>query len=185
MKNKINLVVIAILVILALTISVYIYKYSSFASSFVSSTNSLPDTKAQEVFKMRDYYNNPIESVKTDYVIFNFWASWCPPCVEETPSLIQFTEKHSDKFTLFAISQDSSIKDIEKFLKIFPGLKSKHITLIHDDSQSVARLFNVVKLPETFVYSVKQNKFFQVSGLTNWEHEDVLKTLSKVFNEKF
>ncbi len=131
---------------------------------------------------MRSLNNEPIQKPETEFIVINFWASWCPPCIEETPSLVRFTEKHSGQFTLFALSQDTAKKDIEDFVKTFPSLRSPFITIVHDDSQTVARAFEVDKLPETFIYSVKQNKYFRVSGSTNWDQPEVIVTLNKYFN---
>ena len=144
----------------------------------------IPDLRVAQILKLRDIYNNPVKDIKTDYVIINFWASWCPPCVEETPSLIRFTERHSKSFTLLALSQDTTKKEIDEFIKTFPALKSEFITIIHDDSQSAARSFKVFKLPETFVYSISQNKFFQFSGSTNWDMPEVIQALEKYYNAK-
>ena len=140
------------------------------------------DIRINQILEMRDINNNRLKNVATDFIIINFWASWCPPCVEETPSLIRFTQKHAAKFTLIALSQDTTKKEIEDFIKTFPALKSNFITIIHDDSQSVARSFKTNKLPETFIYSVKQNKFFQVAGAADWDQPLVVETLNKFFN---
>jgi thiol-disulfide isomerase/thioredoxin len=140
------------------------------------------DERVSRIFKMRDLNNDPIKSIKTDFVIINFWASWCPPCIEETPSLVRFTEKYANQFTLVVLSQDSIKKDIEDFIKTFPSLRSPFITIIHDDSQSVAHSFEVDKLPETYIYSIQQNKYFRVSGATNWDQPDVVTSLNKFFN---
>lgn len=38
------------------------------------------DSKIIEIFNLRDFDNNPIKQARTDFIIINFWASWCPPC---------------------------------------------------------------------------------------------------------
>ncbi len=139
------------------------------------------DARLEQIFQMRDLYNNPMKPIDTDFIIINFWATWCPPCVEETPSLIRFTEKNKKYFTLLAYSQDSTKQEIESFIKTFPSLKSKSATIIHDDSQNLARAFFVNKLPETFIYSVKQNKYMQLSGSTDWDRPEVAAAIKKYF----
>lgn len=158
-----------------------------FTSSFndINPSKSEIDPRLQKIFSMRDIYNNPLKSLTTDFVIVNFWASWCPPCIEETPSLIRFTQKYAKHFTLIALSQDSSKKEIENFIKTFPALKSADITIVHDDSQNIANSYKVNKLPETFIYSVKENKYFQLSGATDWEQPELIETLNKFFNHHF
>src|SRR5216683_2939891 len=40
-------------------------------------------------------------------LVLNFWATWCPPCVEETPSLSQFAQQFADKgVVVLAVSVD-------------------------------------------------------------------------------
>src|SRR5690242_20669819 len=51
-------------------------------------------------------------------VVLNFWASWCPPCVEELPSLMQMQNDLRDKGVIvLGVSVDSDPGDYEKFLK--------------------------------------------------------------------
>lgn len=143
------------------------------------------DSRINQIFTLRDIYNNPLSKLNTDFVIINFWASWCPPCVEETPSLIRFTHKYSKSFTLIALSQDSTKTDIENFMKTFPALKSSDITIVHDASQSIAHSYKIEKLPETFIYDTKKNKYFQLSGATNWDQPELIEAISKYFNYRF
>ncbi len=112
--------------------------------------------------------------VTYDYIIYNFWATWCPPCIEETPSLLRFVQKNSNRFFLFAISQDSSLKDIEVFLKSFPKYKNKNIEILWDDNRNLAMNFKVNKLPETFVYQIKKNKLIKISGSFNWDEANLI-----------
>lgn len=176
-KYKIQkIIIIAGLVSLVVGLA-YVYHFDTY--------NKIQDKRINQIFLMRDIYNNEVTKVNTDYVIVNFWASWCPPCVEETPSLIRFTEKHSKYFTLLALSQDATKKEIEEFIKTFPALKSRYITIIHDSSANVSRSFKVTKLPETFIYSVKQNKYFQLSGATDWDRPELTKAIENYFNLRF
>ncbi|HPI40106.1 MAG TPA: TlpA disulfide reductase family protein [Pseudobdellovibrionaceae bacterium] len=128
-------------------------------------------TPVEEILNKKNIFGFKTEktSLNKDYYIFNFWASWCPPCIEETPSLIRFVLKNSDKYHLFAISQDSSTKDIEDFIKTFPNMKNSHTEIIWDDNRNLAQQLNIFKLPETLIYSTKTKKFLKISGATNWE----------------
>ena len=40
-------------------------------------------------------------------VVLNFWATWCPPCVEEMPSLVELQKRLGDKVTVLAVSEDA------------------------------------------------------------------------------
>ena len=51
-------------------------------------------------------------------VVLNFWATWCPPCVEETPSLVQMQQRLKDKgVEVVAVSLDVDESAYHKFLK--------------------------------------------------------------------
>src|SRR5579862_6421773 len=51
-------------------------------------------------------------------VVLNFWATWCPPCVEEMPSLIQMQQRMKDKgVVVLAVSLDEDESAYHKFLR--------------------------------------------------------------------
>src|SRR4029453_16840915 len=49
-----------------------------------------------------------LRDLRGKIVVLNFWATWCPPCVEEMPSLIAMQKQMKDKVTVFAVSTDQS-----------------------------------------------------------------------------
>jgi thiol-disulfide isomerase/thioredoxin len=48
-----------------------------------------------------------LEALKGKWVLINYWASWCQPCLDEIRELNQFYEKHQDKVALFAVNYDA------------------------------------------------------------------------------
>jgi thiol-disulfide isomerase/thioredoxin len=105
-------------------------------------------------------------------VIINFWASWCAPCIEELPSLIKLVEKYQGRIQLVAISGDSDKKDIEVFLKSFPGLASPNIDLVWDQDHKIMRIFGVERLPESFVARANLKLAKKIVGTINWYTPD-------------
>ena len=59
-----------------------------------------------------------LKSYRGQVVLLNFWATWCAPCVEETPSLVQFAEKvRGHGVTVVSVSVDQDPKALQDFIR--------------------------------------------------------------------
>lgn len=87
--------------------------------------------------------------------ILHFWASWCEPCVNEIPELIQFVEqqaKAGKAFKVIVVSMDYNKDDLQKFLKSFPKLDQPPFIRIWDKKNFFAEKMNIDRLPGTIVW---------------------------------
>src|SRR3954453_7728204 len=68
-------------------------------------------------------------------LVLNFWATWCPPCVQETPSLSQFAAKYKNKgVVVLGISVDKDEKAYRGFLQRFnPAFLTVRQDTINED----------------------------------------------------
>jgi peroxiredoxin len=81
-------------------------------------------------------------------VLVNLWATWCPPCKEEMPSLQTFYSKHkADGFVLIGIDQEETLEVVEPFVAEF-GLT---FPVWMDENYQAQREFNTASLPSSFV----------------------------------
>jgi thiol-disulfide isomerase/thioredoxin len=76
------------------------------------------DPEPAPAFDVRDISGKPVS--KADWagkvVLVNFWATWCPPCREEIPELIELKKLYGDRLEIVGISEDEDPPDkIEKF----------------------------------------------------------------------
>jgi thiol-disulfide isomerase/thioredoxin len=115
-----------------------------------------------------------LASQKGKVVIIGFWASWCSPCIEEFPSLIELVNKFKGKVHLVAISADYSVEDIRIFLKSQAHFDASDISVIWDKDQKIGQIYNVNKLPESYVFGSDLKLIRKVSGSINWIQEDAL-----------
>jgi cytochrome c biogenesis protein CcmG, thiol:disulfide interchange protein DsbE len=78
-------------------------------------------------------------------LVLNFWASWCPPCVQETPSLSRFAAQFKDKgVVVLGISVDKDAKAYQGFLNRYhPAFETVRDSKIHED-------FGTFMYPETY-----------------------------------
>ena len=79
-------------------------------------------------------------------VLVSFFATWCPPCVEEAPSLEELARRLGDKATVAVVSVDEDLDALEKFYA-----KGTRATVVRDESRKVPTSFGTSKYPESFL----------------------------------
>jgi thiol-disulfide isomerase/thioredoxin len=142
-------------------------------------------TEGVPVFKMQTLNGSTVdlEEFKNQVVIINFWASWCEPCVEEVPSLISLIEKLDGQVKLIAISGDSGKEEIVPFIKSFPGLNQKNISVIWDDQRTAMKQYGVERLPETFIVGKDLKLVKKVVGAVHWDHPESIQYFKNLIQE--
>ncbi len=116
-------------------------------------------------------------------VIVSFWATWCGPCVEEIPSLIDLVQKMNGEVVLYAVSQDSSRDEVETFLKAFPGIKNKNIHVILDLDRTIGRLYNADRLPESYLANKEQKLERKIVGSIDWATPDAIAFMKRIIGK--
>ena len=97
-----------------------------------------------------DSTKHKLSDFKSKTLIVNFWASWCIPCLEEMPTLINLEKKYKDvKVVYVAEDEKSSIKKARKLVKQF-GIKKSQ--LVYDFDMNISNKFNVNSVPFTVVF---------------------------------
>jgi peroxiredoxin len=99
-------------------------------------------------------------------VVLNFWASWCPPCRAEMPSMDQLYRSMKDKdFTVLAVNVESGGKSaVSSFMKKIP----LSFPVLLDDTQNVSELYQVSGLPQTFIINKHGEIVQRVTGGIDW-----------------
>jgi len=110
-------------------------------------------------------------------VVLNFWATWCPPCIEEMPSLVQMQQKlGSNGVAVIAVSIDDDEQAYRKFLKEH----NVTLTTIRDPHKKSANLYGTSKWPETYIIDrngIVRRKFI---GPQDWLGPEIIDYLKKL-----
>jgi thiol-disulfide isomerase/thioredoxin len=95
------------------------------------------------------------ETTKGKYLVVNFWATWCPPCLKEIPALVEFYEKNKDLVEIIGLDYEQADRDkiidfTESFLVNYP------IVLFDDNNESQFGVFGeIMGMPTTYIYDTK------------------------------
>jgi len=110
-------------------------------------------------------------------VVLNFWATWCPPCIEEMPSLVQMQERMKAKgVTVLAVSVDVDESNYRRFLRDH----NVNLLSVRDADQKSNELYGTFKFPETYIIDrngVVRRKFI---GAVDWTEPEVIDFLGKL-----
>lgn len=116
-----------------------------------------------------------LASYRGRVVVLNFWASWCAPCIEEMPSLLEL-HREQPNLAVVAVSVDEDPDAYSSFIA------RRHVDLItvRDPAQKAARLYHSEMWPETYVIDrqgVIRRKFVGSQDWTSPEISAYLKGL--------
>ncbi|WP_338863608.1 TlpA disulfide reductase family protein [Myxococcus stipitatus] len=113
-------------------------------------------------------------------VLVTFWATWCPPCRTETPSLVKLAEAPPEGLSVVVFSHDSDMKAVERFLS-GPPTPALHLRL--DEGLAAARAFGVGTLP-TAILVVDGQLVARFSGSKDWNSQAMRRLLEKLTQEQ-
>jgi len=96
-------------------------------------------------------------------VLVSFWATWCPPCVQEMPSLEALARRLGDRATVLAVSVDENWEAISKF---FPH--GTPLTVLLDPSREVPASYGTSQFPESFLIDPSGHVRYAFINQRNW-----------------
>jgi peroxiredoxin len=133
-------------------------------------------------FTLVDTKNNTwtLSELKGQVVFINFWATWCPPCRQEMPSMQQlFMSMPADKFKMLSILSNDEPKFAEKMAEdtgcTFP--------VMDDPDSSVGKAYGLTGVPETYIVDKKGILREKFIGPRQWSSPDAKQMLYKYLSQ--
>jgi thiol-disulfide isomerase/thioredoxin len=102
-----------------------------------------------------------LAALRGKVVLVNFWATWCPPCIEEMPSLEKFARAYDVE--VLAVSVDDGWEPVEKFLG-----KNTPFRVALDQGAKVSQVYGTTKFPESYLVDRDGKARLKFIGPRNW-----------------
>jgi thiol-disulfide isomerase/thioredoxin len=122
-----------------------------------------------------------LSDFKDKITLYDFWATWCPPCRESIPHLVSLHQDYKDKINIVGISLDS-----EDTAGQIPGFIKKYNMEYHQllgDLKLTEKFGGVNAIPTMFIADNTGKIVYKHVGFST--KEDLLKILKKLFPEDF
>lgn len=122
-----------------------------------------------------------LSALQGKVTLLNFWATWCPPCREEIPSMVRLNRLMQGKpFQMLAVSIDQGGKGaVEAFFKQSGAV----LPTLLDTGGKTAKLYGATGVPETFVIDKKGVILKKIIGPAPWDSPEALKFLNSAIND--
>lgn len=108
-------------------------------------------------------------------VVVNFWASWCPPCREEIPSMNRAWDILQMKgVKMIGVNYGEDAETVNRFLAKTPV----NFPIALDPDEQKSKRWPVVGLPITFILDAEGRVVYSASGPREWDAPDVIQKIS-------
>ena len=177
--NILFIIFIALLFIpqTGMPIKVFVNRIIAFSPSEVDEEERILIQDYQWNLSSLDGNRVNFSEAKGKVTLVNLWATWCPPCVAEMPSLQKLYDSYGERVNFYFVSSESPEK-----LKTF--LQKKNYTLpVYVENQSAPEAMRTRSIPTTYVISKEGKIVINKNGAADWDSEKVHKTLDALLAE--
>jgi peroxiredoxin len=130
-------------------------------------------------FTLKDLDNREVSlaSLKGKVVLINFWATWCPPCKAEMPSLNMLYSEYKDRgFMVLAISMDRKEQEVIEYLK----KNTFSFKVLLDPKMNATRYYGVFSLPTSFLIDRNGVIVKRYLGEERWNSSSIKNDIQKL-----
>ena len=122
-------------------------------------------------------------------VLLNIWATWCPPCVKEMPSMQRLYEELQDEdFEIVAVSIDAPVGQRDPGGNpggnVWQFADSLGLTfpIVHDPEGRIQRSYQTTGVPESFVIGKDGVIYRKVAGATEWDAQQYVDFIRRLLD---
>jgi len=135
-----------------------------------------PDFALQDM----DAKQHSLKAYRGKVVLVNFWATWCPPCIREMPSLEKLYQKfRGQPFVLLAINQWEDEERVFEFMGQLETIPT--FPILFDPQSKVSDAFGVQGLPSTYILDKQGRIVFRAKGGRDFSHVEIERKIKSLF----
>ncbi len=113
-----------------------------------------------------------LKDFKGQVVLVNFWATWCPPCRIEMPSLWRLKQKFKGQpFVVMAVDMGEPAATVNAFL---PDKMKRDFIVLMDKDGVALRDWKVFAFPTTYIIDTKGKIRYALYGALEWDQESIV-----------
>lgn len=117
-----------------------------------------------------------LDVYKGKVVLLNIWATWCPPCRAEMPSIDALqAELGGDDFAVVTIAMGRN--PVEAIKKFFADTNIKHLPILRDPKQKFSRANGIFGLPTTIILNTEGQEIARMPGDADWHSKEAVTLL--------
>jgi len=122
-----------------------------------------------------------LEDYRGRVVLINFWATWCPPCVEEIPSLGRLQQKFSqNELTVVSVDVGEEKARVQEFLKKVPA----RYPVMLDPGGATVSDWKLRAFPTTFVVDAQGRISLAYFGGLEWDSSEIVEQLQGLLEQE-
>ena len=125
-----------------------------------------------------------LKSENNNITILNFWATWCPPCIDELPSLNNLSKDlMADDIDVLAVSMDRG--NSSKLIKFLEKNGGENLVFFQDKNWSAGKSIPIRGLPVTLIVKNRDDILkiiYKHLGPLEWDHKDIKRGILNLVN---
>lgn len=157
-------------------IQVFVQRIFSFSPSEISEDQRIVVEDYNWKLETLDGNFKNLSESKNRVLLINLWATWCPPCIAEMPSLQRLYDDYGDRVDFYFISAEKPEK-LKKFMK-----EKGYTFPVFIQKQEAPLDFNSNSLPTTYLLSKNGELLIEKVGAAAWDNDAVKKLLDTEIN---
>ncbi|MEK6451788.1 MULTISPECIES: TlpA family protein disulfide reductase [unclassified Myroides] len=153
------------------------HSFTSYAATVAEGNPpTINSSKVDAVFLDGDGKKVSLSSLQGKVVFVNFWATWCPPCIKEMPSIQALKDKFAKKDVVFMmVDVDSQYAKSKAFMD-----KKRYTVPVYIPGGNISEHYLGTSVPTTIIFDKKGNLVQRIVGGVDYDSPEVEKFMNQV-----